>query len=133
MSNRFNYIQPPNQFKYREGRTVLKQQYDFKCDNRIYFSEDIFRDLHNHSYRLYVDVLSPIGDYGLGLDFNEVDAIYNKVIEPKLNHQLINETLPDMNTTLKILQCGFGTNLNNIFRVNIVCMRYSYLRPTAMG
>ena len=94
MSNRFNYIQPPNQFKYREGRTVLKQQYDFKCDNRIYFSEDIFRDLHNHSYRLYVDVLSPIGDYGLGLDFNEVDAIYNKVIEPKLNHQLINETLP---------------------------------------
>ena len=124
MSNRFNYIQPPNQFKYREGRTVLKQQYDFKCDNRIYFSEDIFRDLHNHSYRLYVDVLSPIGDYGLGLDFNEVDAIYNKVIEPKLNHQLINETLPDMNTTLKILQCGFGTNLNNIFRVNIVCMRY---------
>ena len=132
MSNRFNHIQPPNQFKYREGRTVLKQQYDFKCDNRIYFSEDIFRDLHNHSYRLYVDVLSPIGDYGLGLDFNEVDAIYNKVIEPKLNHQLINETLPDMNTTLKILQCGFGTNLNNIFRVNIVCMRY-YLRLTAMG
>ena len=125
MSNRFNHIQPPNQFKYREGRTVLKQQYDFKCDNRIYFSEDIFRDLHNHSYRLYVDVLSPIGDYGLGLDFNEVDAIYNKVIEPKLNHQLINETLPDMNTTLKILQCGFGTNLNNIFRVNIVCMRYN--------
>ncbi|MCH4534820.1 6-pyruvoyl trahydropterin synthase family protein [Staphylococcus haemolyticus] len=99
MSNRFNHIQPPNQFKYREGRTVLKQQYDFKCDNRIYFSEDIFRDLHNHSYRLYVDVLSPIGDYGLGLDFNEVDAIYNKMIEPKLNHQLINETLPDMNTT----------------------------------
>ena len=42
MSNRFNYIQPPNQFKYREGRTVLKQQYDFKCDNqfilvKIYF------------------------------------------------------------------------------------------------
>ena len=133
MSNRFNHIQPPNQFKYREGRTVLKQQYDFKCDNRIYFSEDIFRDLHNHSYRLYVDVLSPIGDYGLGLDFNEVDAIYNKVIEPKLNHQLINETLPDMNTTVKILQCGFGTNLNNIFRVNIVCMRYDYLRLTAMG
>ena len=23
MSNRFNHIQPPNQFKYREGRTVL--------------------------------------------------------------------------------------------------------------
>ena len=49
-----------------------------------------------------IDVLSPIGDYGLGLDFNEVDAIYNKVIEPKLNHQLINETLPDMNTTENI-------------------------------
>ncbi|MDY4022089.1 6-carboxytetrahydropterin synthase [Staphylococcus borealis] len=99
MSNRFDHVQPPKQFKYKEGQTILKQQYDFVCDNRIYFSETIYRDLHNHSYRLYVDVLSPIGYYGLGLDFNHIDAIYSKVIEPKLNHQLINETLPDMNTT----------------------------------
>ncbi|WP_210130195.1 6-carboxytetrahydropterin synthase [Staphylococcus sp. GDX8P54P] len=99
MSNRFDHVRPPKQFKYKEGQTILKQQYDFVCDNRIYFSETIYRDLHNHSYRLYVNVLSPIGDYGLGLDFNDIDAIYSKVIEPKLNHQLINETLPDMNTT----------------------------------
>lgn len=99
MSNRFDHVQPPKQFKYKEGQTILKQQYDFVCDNRIYFSETIYRDLPQHAYRLYVDVLSPIGDYGLGLDFNDIDAIYSKVIEPKLNHQLINETLPDMNTT----------------------------------
>ncbi|WP_210125321.1 6-carboxytetrahydropterin synthase [Staphylococcus sp. GDY8P85P] len=99
MSNRFDHVQPPKQFKYKEGQTILKQQYDFVCDNRIYYSETLYRDLNNHSYRLYVDVLSPIGDYGLGLDFNDIDAIYSKVIEPKLNHQLINETLPDMNTT----------------------------------
>lgn len=30
---------------------------------------------------------------------HEVDAIYQKYVEPKLNGQLINETLPDMNTT----------------------------------
>ena len=99
MTPDFDHIQPPQNFKYKEGSTILKQNYQFKCDNRIYFTPKVYQDLRQHAYRLYVDVMSPIGKYGLGLDFNEVDAIYQKYVEPKLNGQLINETLPDMNTT----------------------------------
>ncbi|MFY0486630.1 6-pyruvoyl trahydropterin synthase family protein, partial [Staphylococcus haemolyticus] len=50
------------------------------------------------------DLISPICDYGLLLYFNDLDSIYNKVIEPILNHQLINETLPDMNTTAENIE-----------------------------
>lgn len=99
MNKDLSHIQPPTHFKYKESQTVLKQSYEFKCDNRIYFSESAYQDLFDHSYRLYIDVLSPIGEFGLGLDFNEVDAIYNQFIKPKVNHQILNETLPDMNTT----------------------------------
>lgn len=99
MNKDLSHIQPPTQFKYKAGQTILKQSYEFKCDNRIYFSETVHQDLFDHSYRLYVDVLSPIGNFGLGIDFNKVDAIYNDFIKPKVEGQIINETLPNMNTT----------------------------------
>ncbi|PTF13748.1 6-pyruvoyl trahydropterin synthase family protein [Staphylococcus devriesei] len=99
MTRDFSHIEVPKHFQYRSGDTILKQSYDFICDNRIYFSEEVYRDLSQHPYRLYVDILSPIGKYGLGLDFNDVDATYKQHIEPKLHHQLLNDTLPHMNTT----------------------------------
>ncbi|UDI77112.1 6-carboxytetrahydropterin synthase [Staphylococcus taiwanensis] len=99
MKKNLSHIQPPSHFRYKEGQTILKQSYEFNCDNRIYFSETVYQDLYDHPYRLYVDVLSPIGKYGLGLDFNEVDAIYNEFIKPKVENQVLNETLPNINTT----------------------------------
>ncbi len=35
----------------------------------------------------------------MALDFNEVDKLYQKEIEPYLDGQLVNDTLPEMNTT----------------------------------
>ena len=54
------------------------------------------------------------------------------MIEPKLNHQLINETLPDMNTTAENIAMWIWANLNNIFRVNIV-YALQLFETTAMG
>lgn len=100
MANKsFDHLEAPSQFKYRDGKVVLRQSYKFVCDNRIYFTSDKHQDLHDHQYNLYVDVESPIDDTGLGLDFNEVDDVYKEHIEPKVNHQLLNETLTGMNTT----------------------------------
>lgn len=99
----FKEIQPPQTMQYRQGHVVLKQQYHFTADNRIYFTETQHKDLHNHEYNLYVDVLSLINASGMGMDFNEIDAIYTQHIQPKLHHQLLNETLPDFNTTAENL------------------------------
>ena len=99
----FNEIQPPETMQYRQGHVVLKQQYNFTADNRIYFTQTQHKDLHNHEYYLYVDVLSPINTSGMGMDFNEIDAIYSQHIQPLLHHQLLNETLPNFNTTAENL------------------------------
>ncbi|MDW8566501.1 6-carboxytetrahydropterin synthase [Staphylococcus shinii] len=57
------------------------------------------KDLADQQYKFNIEILSDIDKYGLALDFNEVDKLYQKEIEPYLDGQLVNDTLPEMNTT----------------------------------
>ncbi|MBF7024982.1 6-pyruvoyl trahydropterin synthase family protein [Staphylococcus kloosii] len=92
-------VHPPEQFKYKNAAVRIKNYFQFTCDNRIYFSKTKHIDLTNHLYKFDVEILSPIDELGLALDFNEVNKIYNENIAPYLDNQLVNETLPTMNTT----------------------------------
>ncbi|EHJ08511.1 6-pyruvoyl trahydropterin synthase family protein [Staphylococcus simiae] len=95
----FDHLTAPQHFQYKGGEVVLKQRYKFICDNRIYFSTTQFKDLQQHLYELEVDVLSPINDFGMAMDFNDMDHIYETFIKPKVHHQRLNDTLPSFNTT----------------------------------
>lgn len=95
----FNHIQPPKTYQYRNNRVLIKNHFQFECDNRIYFSETFHKDLKNQQYRFNVEILSPIDDFGLALDFNNVDKLYDAHIAPFVAGQLLNDTLPTMNTT----------------------------------
>lgn len=97
--SKFDNVQPPKQFQYKTQPVRIKNFYEFKCDNRIYFSQTMHKDLTMHTYKFDIEILSPIDDYGLALDFNVVDKIYKQHLAPYLDKQLLNETLPDMNTT----------------------------------
>ena len=97
--NKFNNVQPPKQFQYKNQSVRIKNYYEFKCDNRIYFSQTKHIDLAMHTYKFDIEILSPIDDYGLALDFNVVDKIYKQYLAPYLDKQLLNETLHEMNTT----------------------------------
>ncbi|MBF7016186.1 6-pyruvoyl trahydropterin synthase family protein [Staphylococcus durrellii] len=92
-------VHPPEQFKYRNTPVRIKNYFQFTCDNRIFFSKSKHVDLTNQLYKFDIEILSPIDDLGLALDFNEVDKIYEERIAPYLDNQLVNETLPTMNTT----------------------------------
>lgn len=92
-------VHPPEQFKYKNSAVRIKNYFQFTCDNRIYFSKVKYIDLTKHLYKFDVEILSPIDELGLALDFNEVNKIYNEYIAPYLDKQLVNETLPTMNTT----------------------------------
>ncbi|MDU9418462.1 6-carboxytetrahydropterin synthase [Staphylococcus lloydii] len=94
-----NNVHPPEQFKYKNASVRIKNYFQFTCDNRIYFSKTKHIDLTNQLYQFDVEILSPIDDLGLALDFNEVDKIYDEYIAPYLDNQLVNATLPTMNTT----------------------------------
>jgi 6-pyruvoyltetrahydropterin/6-carboxytetrahydropterin synthase len=88
-----------NNLNIKIAAVRIKNYFQFTCDNRIYFSKAKYIDLTNHLYKFDVEILSPIDELGLALDFNEVNKIYNENIAPYLDKQLVNETLPTMNTT----------------------------------
>ena len=96
---KFDHIEPPTQFQYRKGQVLIKNFFEFTCDNRIYFTNTVHKDLVDQQYKFNIEILSDIDKYGLALDFNEVDKLYQKEIEPYLDGQLVNDTLPEMNTT----------------------------------
>ena len=81
----FENVQPPKQFKYRSNAVLIKNYYEFTCDNRIYFTQTVHKDLANQRYQFNIEILSQIDDYGLALDFNEVDKIYKSKIATYLD------------------------------------------------
>lgn len=99
MTKEMSHLNPPSQFQYRERNVILNLKYDFVCDNRIYFTPTVHKDLIQHAYQLAVHIQSPVNEMGLALDFNEVDTLFNQHVKPYLHQQLLNETLPEMNTT----------------------------------
>lgn len=105
-------VKPPQQFNYFNHKIIINKHYEFTCDNRIFFSNTKFKDLKNHHYTFKIEVLSPINELGLATDFHEIDKIYNTHIAVKLNNCLINETLPDMNTTAENIAYWISEQFN---------------------
>lgn len=94
-----NDTQPPEEFKYFNEKVIVNKHYEFTCDNRIFFSNTAFKDLKNHCYTFNLEISSIVNDTGLATDFHLIDKIYNEQIGIKLDGCLLNETLPEMNTT----------------------------------
>lgn len=94
-----NDAQPPEKFKYFNEKVIINKHYEFTCDNRIFFSKTAFKDLKNHRYTFNLEISSMVNDTGLATDFHLIDKIYDEHIAVKLNNCLLNETLPEMNTT----------------------------------
>lgn len=92
-------VRPPEVFKYFNEKVIINKHYEFTCDNRIFFSNTAFKDLKNHCYTFNLEISSIVNDTGLATDFHLIDKIYNEQIGIKLDGCLLNETLPEMNTT----------------------------------
>ena len=94
-----NDVKPPTEFKYFEEQVTIHKHFSFICDNRIFFSNTAFKDLKNHHYSFSIEISSPVNALGLATDFHLIDKIYDEEIGIKLDNCLLNETLPEMNTT----------------------------------
>ncbi|MBI5974377.1 6-pyruvoyl trahydropterin synthase family protein [Staphylococcus canis] len=99
--SKFDHVHPPQNFARHHKTLLVVKHYTFTCDNRIYFSETNHIDLEDHTYHLEMEVWSKTDDHGLAVDFNVIDDIYKQYLQPYLDGQLLNDTLPDMNTTVE--------------------------------
>ncbi|KKN40705.1 hypothetical protein LCGC14_0730890 [marine sediment metagenome] len=62
-------------------------------------------NLHGHSYRLQVWARGPLcvdpqaSNYGMVVDFGDLSHVFKTYLEPRLDHQYLNDSLPVTVTT----------------------------------
>ena len=57
--------------------------------------------LHGHSYRVEVQSEGPLNENGIVVDFDELEAVLEREVFQRLDHSLLNDTLP--NPTAELL------------------------------
>lgn len=77
----------------------IAKQFDFHASHYLPNHDGVCRRLHGHTYMLEVMIMGPRkgptgdSDEGMLLDFYYVKDIYDRCIEPKVEHRFLNETL----------------------------------------
>ncbi|QLK86779.1 6-carboxytetrahydropterin synthase [Staphylococcus sp. 17KM0847] len=97
--SRFSHLHPPTTYACHHKTLIVLKHFTFVCDNRIYFSDDHYIDLEDHPYTLDIELYATTDTQGIAVDFHQIDQIYHQYLEPLLEGQLLNDTLPVMNTT----------------------------------
>lgn len=95
------HIQQPKKTAYYEKDILLNLTFTFTTNNRIFFPNGKHKDLFNHNYKFDISIKSPVDTYGLAIDFYQIERDYNEKIAPLLNAPILNESLPEMNTTVE--------------------------------
>jgi len=88
-----------SELKYHNKRVTISKSFTFDASHHLHCYEGKCKNLHGHTYRVTLTVSGYLNDLGLVIDFSELKAIWKSKIEIYLDHQYLNETLPNMNTT----------------------------------
>lgn len=123
---KFDDVKPPKHFARHQKTVLILRHYEFCADARIFFNKTSYHDLEDNQYLLDIELWSKTDELGMAVDFRIIDNIYKTHLEPLLEGQLLNETLPDMNITLEnlihwIWEC-FSTHLPDNVSLNAITM-----------
>ncbi|RAI80598.1 6-pyruvoyl tetrahydrobiopterin synthase [Macrococcoides goetzii] len=112
--NPLEHIQQPQHTAYYEKDILLNLTFTFTTNNRIFFPNGKHKDLFNHNYKFDISIKSPVDAYGLAIDFFQIERDYNEKIAPLLNAPILNESLPEMNTTVENIAYFIWEQFENI-------------------
>lgn len=88
---------------------TIAKEFTFDAAHQLPNSDGPCRRLHGHTYRVRVLARGAIrprdGDpqEGMVLDFARIREVYKRRIEPRCDHQFLNETVPVARTTAELL------------------------------
>jgi 6-pyruvoyltetrahydropterin/6-carboxytetrahydropterin synthase len=74
---------------------ILRKEYGFEAAHFIYNHPGKCRNLHGHSYRLFVSLEGEV-DPGTGMiiDFDDLSKIVNEHVLSRLDHRFLNDLIP---------------------------------------
>ncbi len=84
---------------YCPKRVLVSKEFTFDAAHHLFAYDGKCQSLHGHTYRLQVAITGFLDERGLSIDFGDLKSIYQKHLEPLLDHRYLNEKLPYMNPT----------------------------------
>ncbi|HNX30998.1 MAG TPA: 6-carboxytetrahydropterin synthase QueD [Holophaga sp.] len=74
---------------------IVRKEYRFEAAHFIHNHPGRCRNLHGHSYRLFVSVEGPVdAETGMVLDFEGLSRIVREQVLQKLDHHFLNDLIP---------------------------------------
>jgi 6-pyruvoyltetrahydropterin/6-carboxytetrahydropterin synthase len=89
------------QLRYHRRRVAVEKTFTFDSSHHLHLYEGKCKALHEHTYRLTVQVSGFVNEIGLVVDFKDLKAMVKEKILRPLDHQYLNEVLPPMNTSVE--------------------------------
>jgi len=92
-----------DQLRYHRKRVAITKVFTFDAAHHMHDYEGKCISLHGHTYRLEMTISGYPNEIGMSIDFGTIKKIYTEVLEERLDHRYLNETLPPMNTSVENL------------------------------
>lgn len=74
---------------------ILRKEYSFEAAHFIYNHPGKCRNLHGHSYRLFVSLEGTVNpETGMIIDFDDLSKVVTERVIKKLDHHFLNDLIP---------------------------------------
>ena len=74
---------------------ILRKEYSFEAAHFIYNHPGKCRNLHGHSYRLFVSLEGSVNpETGMIIDFDDLSKVVSEQVIRKLDHHFLNDLIP---------------------------------------
>ena len=74
---------------------ILRKEYGFEAAHFIYNPPGKCRNLHGHSYKLFVSLEGTVNpETGMIIDFDDLSKVVNEKITQRLDHRFLNDLIP---------------------------------------
>jgi 6-pyruvoyltetrahydropterin/6-carboxytetrahydropterin synthase len=74
---------------------ILRKEYGFEAAHFIYNHPGKCRNLHGHSYKLFVNLEGAVNtETGMIIDFDDLSKVVNERVIKKLDHHFLNDLIP---------------------------------------
>ena len=126
-----------NELKYHNKRVLVSKEFTFDAAHHLLGYSGKCCNLHGHTYKVIFGISGLVNNIGITIDFSDIKNIWKQKLEPQLDHQYINETLPKMNTTAENMVVWIFEEMEKALKGNDNEIRMEFVRlyetPTAFA
>jgi len=117
-----------HELKYHNKRVLVSKEFTFDAAHHLHAYDGKCGNLHGHTYKVIFGISGFVGKIGITIDFSEIKKIWKEQIEPRLDHQYINLSLPKMNPTAENMVVWIYEQMDKALAGNELEARIEFVR-----